>query len=102
MSLSEKLVLFAGGVLLATRAPDGYSESQVELRGSMKGTYEDNKSTVLEDWAEIRPELKRDLDKVAFIDAKLTEGFDAFDRGDREVGKKAMFDIYNLQLRMLR
>lgn len=102
MTLAEKLLDFSGAVLTATDAPDDYSELRVELCGSMAGAYQENKSTVHEDWAEIRPRLKRDLDKVAFIDAKLKEGFDAFDRGDRKTGRKAMFDIYNLQLRKLR
>lgn len=39
---------------------------------------------------------------MAFIDTKLKEGFDAFDRGDKETGRDAMWAIYNLQLRTLR
>ncbi|MBI2308394.1 MAG: hypothetical protein HYU78_13910 [Rhodocyclales bacterium] len=53
-------------------------------------------------WVEIREKLKRDQDKVPFIDEKLQEAFTAFDAGEKEKGVDAILAIYNLQVKKLR
>ncbi|WP_454733428.1 MULTISPECIES: hypothetical protein [Cupriavidus] len=52
-------------------------------------------------WAEIRPQLKNDLDRAAFIEGKLDEMFKAFDEGERERGRDAVWAIYNLRVQSL-
>lgn len=64
--------------------------------------YQMNKQAVLEDWEEVKGLLKRDTDKIPFIDERLHFAFSAFDEGKKEIGKAAMFEVYNLQLRKLR
>lgn len=86
----------------ASDAPDEYPDYLVEICGSMEETYSDNKETLLSDWSEARALLKRDVDKVALIDAKLKEAFDAFDAGNRDTGRRIMREIHELDLRNLR
>lgn len=96
MSLREKLDDFAGAVGRAgTDAPDEYPEWSYI-------TYESNMADIRELWMEIRPKLKRDVDKALFIDNKLQEAFSAFDANEKEKGRDAMWDIYNLDLIDLR
>jgi hypothetical protein len=96
MSLTERLADFAGAVSgAATHAPDGYPEWSYE-------TYETNMADIKKLWAEIRPQLKRDLEQAAFIDSTLQEAFTAFDTGEKEKGQLAMWDIYNLGVKKLR
>ncbi|NHZ34310.1 hypothetical protein F0185_12025 [Massilia sp. CCM 8692] len=52
-------------------------------------------------WSTIRPDLKQDLEKTEFIDIKLQEAFRAFDMGDNEVGRDALWDVYNSGIRTL-
>lgn len=103
MKLSECLANFSSSVVGALDcAPDEYNPVLVESYGSMERTYKGHKASTIEDWAAVRSRLKRDIDKIEFIDAKLKEAFDAFDRCDKDVGRKAMLAIYNLQLKKLR
>jgi hypothetical protein len=101
-ALSEKLMNFAGSVSAATDAPDAYPDFRVELSGDMETAYQINRQTVLDDWAEVRRLIKRDLDKVAIIDECLGIAFSAFDAGNKDLGRAKMFEIYNLGLRKLR
>lgn len=95
-SLSEKLLNFAGNIGAAmTDAPDDYPEW-----GYI--TYEGNMADIKELWSEIRPKLKRDVEKADFIEGKLQEAFAAFDAGEKEKGRKAMLAIYNLGIRTLK
>lgn len=89
MSLKEKLADFAGSIgAAATKAPDDY------LQGS-HWTYESHMADIKELWAEIRPQLKRDLEQAQFIDGKLQEMFAAFDTGEKEKGRAAAWAMYN-------
>ena len=95
-SLSEKLLDFAGSVSVAiTEAPDEYPEWRYI-------TYEGHMADIKELWSEIRPKLKRDVEKADFIEGKLQEAFAAFDAGEKEVGRKALLAIYNLGIRTLK
>lgn len=96
MSLVETLKDFAGAVSgAATHAPDEYPDWGYE-------NYEMTRTDIQELWSQIRPQLERDEDKVSFIDEKIAEAFAAFDGGDKERGRKAMWAVYNLGLRELR
>lgn len=95
MSLQERLADFAGALTSATDAPDGYPEWGYV-------TYESNMVDLKELWSEIRQKLKRDQDKVPFIDEKLQEAFVAFDAGEKEKGVDAILAIYNLGVKKLR
>lgn len=96
MSLNERLKDFAGAIAGATTdPPDNYSEWS-------SWTYETHMADLKELWAEIRPQLKRDLELAQFIDAKLGEMFAAFDAGEKDAGRKAAWEIYNLKVDKLR
>lgn len=96
MSLKEKLADFAGSVgAAASRAPDEYPEWG-------HWTYESHMADIRELWAEIRPQLKRDVDKAELIDSKLQEMFAAFEAGEKDKGRKAAMSIYNLDAEKLR
>lgn len=96
MSLQEKLKDFAGSISTATGdAPDDYPEWS-------SWTYETHMADLKGLWAEIRPNLKRDLDQAALIDGKLQEMFAAFDAGEKERGREAAWFIYNLGIEKLR
>lgn len=96
MLLSERLQDFASEVSgAATYAPDLYPDwSYVN--------YEENISELKKLWAEIRPILRVELDKAEFIENKLQEAFRAFDVGENELGRDAMWEIYNLGVKTLR
>lgn len=96
MSLRDKLEDFAGSLASATDyPPNDYPEWS-------SWTYETHMADLKELWAEIREKLKRDQDKVSFIDQKLQEAFAAFDAGEKEKGVSAILAIYNLQVKKLR
>jgi hypothetical protein len=90
MKLTEALQLFKECVVGATiDAPDNYPEWN-------NLGYPHHRSELLRYWAEAKPRIVRDLDKVEFIDAKLAEALASFDQGDREPGQSLMFEIYNV------
>jgi hypothetical protein len=96
MSLKERLADFVGSVsLAATDAPDGYAEWSY-------WTYETHMADIKELWAQIRPQIKRDVAQAEFVDAKLQEMFTAFDAGEKERGRKAAWALYNANLEKLR
>lgn len=95
MSLKERLEDFAGALTVAVDAPDNYQFPEFQ-------NYESNMADLKELWAEIRPQLKRDLEQVELIDAKLVEMRAAFDAGDKDAGRKAVWAIYNLKVEKLR
>lgn len=89
-SLKESLELFIENVGRAPiRAPDNYPDWDT-------GGYAAHRAELLRYWAEAKPQIKRDLDKVTFIDAKLAEALASFDKGQREPGQSLMFEIYNV------
>ena len=96
MSLREKLADFAGSLSSAMLyAPDAYPDWSYV-------TYDNNMADLREFWAEIREKLKHDQEKVPFIDEKLQEAFAAFDEGEQEKGRLAVWAIYNLGVTKLR
>ena len=96
MSLTERLKDFAGSIGAAmTDPPDNYPEWS-------SWTYEPHMADIKELWTEIRPQLTRDVEQAAFIDAKLLEMFAAFDAGEKDKGRKAAIAIYNLRVGQLR
>ncbi|WP_282297026.1 hypothetical protein [Stenotrophomonas sp. PS02289] len=100
--LSEKLLDLSGSVLSSIYAPDSYSDLLVEIWGTMEMAYQQNKETVFENFEEVKSLIKRDADTVLLIEERLMEGFNAFDRGDKELGRKIMLGIYAMQLGNLR
>ena len=96
MSLKEKLSDFAGSLAAAMDyPPDDYPEWSYM-------TYETHMADLKELWAEIRAKLKKDVDKIEFIDNKLQEAFTAFDAKEKDKGVKAIAAIYNLEVKKLR
>ena len=95
MSLRERVEDFAGALTSATFAPDEYPAPEYV-------NYESNMADLKELWAEIRPQLKRDLEQADFIDGKLQEMFAAFDAGEKERGRDAAWAIYNVKVEKLR
>ncbi|WKB56026.1 hypothetical protein [Eleftheria terrae] len=96
MSLKERLADFEGSVsAAATRAPDEYPDWG-------HWSYVTHMADLKELWTEIRPQLKRDLDHAALIDAKLEEMFAAFEAGEEDKGRDAAWAIYNLKVERLR
>jgi hypothetical protein len=96
MSTIELLKDLSGSIgTAAAEAPDEYPDW-----GFI--TYESNRADIIDLWSKIRPRLRQDIDKITFIDAKLVEAFAALDAGDKEVGRKAMWVLYNLRLPALR
>jgi hypothetical protein len=53
-------------------------------------------------WPQIRAKLKRDADKAEWIAAKLQECHEAFEIGDNEKGRQALWDVYNSGVKALR
>jgi len=95
MSLSERLKDFAGALTSATDGPDDYPDWGYV-------TYESNMADLKELWSEIRPQLKRDLEQAEFVDGKLQEMFAAFDEGEKDKGRAAVWAIYNSDVKKLR
>ncbi|WP_211209781.1 hypothetical protein [Uliginosibacterium gangwonense] len=96
MSLREKLADSEGSLATATDYPPN------DYPVWSYWTYETHMADLKELWAEIRESLKRDHDKVPFIDEKLQEAFAAFDAGEKDRGVKAILAIYNLEVDQLR
>jgi hypothetical protein len=94
--LSEGLQVFQGSVSSATvYSPDAYPDWHFG--------WTSHRADLLALWSDVKPRLKRDLDKVELIDQKLAEAFESFDRGQREPGRSLMVEIYNvLNLNTLR
>lgn len=95
MTINERLSDFAGALSSATDAPDEYPPGGYV-------TYESNMADLKELWGEIRLKLRRDLDKVQFIDDQLQKAFAAFTAGEKDNGRKAILSIYNLEVKKLR
>ena len=93
MALRERLMDLAGALACVTSAPDGYPDFM---------SYEGNKADIIALWAEIKPKLKRDLEKVQIIDLKLEEMFAAYDSGNVEGGRDAAWALYNMNVKKLR
>lgn len=96
MALRENLKDLAASVALATSsAPDNYASWS-------SWTYETHMVDLKELWMAIRPQLKRDLDRAEWVDAKLQEMYMAFDAGEKERGRDAAWALYNAELTKLK
>ena len=96
MPLIDTLRDFAGSLATAcNHAPDNYPSWSA-------WTYTTHMADLKELWTAIRPQLRRDLDQAAFIDAKLQEAFAAYDANQKEQGTDAILAIYNLDVKALR
>lgn len=96
MNLKEKLSNFADSIAGATDyPPNDYPQWSY-------WTYETHMAELKELWSEIRSKLKKDIDKIEFIDSKLQEAFTAFDAGEKEKGRSAIWAIYNLKVENFR
>ena len=69
--------------------PDGYT------------TYENNMADIKEFWAKIKPKLKQDADKYGPIERQIVAMIEAFDSGDKKLGRKIAWDLWNLPIRNL-
>ena len=99
MSLNDGLQKFGDAIAIATSsAPDEYLLSQY----GYEGLYEAHMADLKALWADIRPQLKRDMEQAAFIDEKLHEMFTAFDAGEKDKGRKAAWALYNAEVTKLR
>jgi hypothetical protein len=95
MPLHELLKDFSGYVGgLATHAPDEYPDWSYR-------SYVSEAAEVIRVWGEIRKRLTRNREDVTFIDAKLAEGLASFEKGQKDAGRAAMWEIYNLELQDL-
>ena len=94
MSLNERLEDFAGALAVAVDAPDSYQFPEFQ-------DHEANVRDLGELWSQIRPQIKRDVQKAELIEAKLREIRAAFDSGDKATGRSAVWAIYNLRVETL-
>ena len=71
-----------------TMPPDGYPDW-------LPLTWDEHKSDLRDMWGGIRPRLKHDLDKAEMLDRQLTAMIEAYDAGNKKLGRKIAWDIYN-------
>jgi hypothetical protein len=96
MSLHEDLQNYVDSIGCAgSNAPDEYADWSYI-------TYEANMADLKDLWTRIQPQLKRDLEKARWVDVTLQEMFDAFGAGQKELGRKAAWALYNAELTKLR
>jgi hypothetical protein len=87
--LAELIDRFQGAVGgIGSNAPDEYPDWSYR-------TYESEKAEIAEIWPEIRAALASDSHTIAFIEEKLAESFAHFEAGRTELGRAAMWAIYN-------
>ncbi|WDZ95032.1 hypothetical protein Herbaro_16280 [Herbaspirillum sp. WKF16] len=96
MSLKQDLMNFAGSLATATDyPPDDYPSWS-------SWTFEAHMDDLRSLWSAIMPRLKKDADKIEFIDQNLKMAFAAFEAKDKDKGRKAILAIYNLNVKYLR
>jgi hypothetical protein len=96
MSFTQSIQNFGDSIAGATmNAPDEYP-----VWSSL--TYETHMADLKNLWNEIRPQLKRDLEKAQWVDVTLQEMFHAFDAGQKVLGRKAAWALYNAEVTKLR
>lgn len=95
-SLRTMLDDFAGSVgAAAAMAPDEYDPG-------LAVNYENNMADIKELWATARPRIRRDIDKAELLDRQLFSMFSAFEVGNKKLGRKIAWDIYNSKPEKLR
>lgn len=103
MKIIERLDDFNGSVLsIGLSAPDEYPEHIAELWGGMAEAHEANMEILSKYWQALRPLIKRDVDKIPFIEERMQAALASFAEGKREPGRTLLLEIYNLPLRKLR
>ncbi|KCX51689.1 hypothetical protein J524_4252 [Acinetobacter baumannii 496487] len=100
MSLKEKLGELEDALLtLAHCAPDDYNEWRLEYFPTQEAIHEEEIKDLRALWSEIRPKIKKDLVKADYVEIKIQEMMDAFDKGDKDEGKKIageLADLYDI------
>ena len=70
----------------ATRAPDEYPEWG-------HWTYESHMADIRDLWARARPQLRKNMTDAERVEQTLQAMFLAFDRGDKQAGRKLALEI---------
>lgn len=84
-------------------APDDYFEVPDELkRGGQNNLHKEHVKLLHEYWQALRPLIKKDVDKIPFIEERMQAALASFAHGKREPGRTLLMEIYNLPLRKLR
>jgi len=100
MSLKEKLgELEDSLVTVEYCAPDNYNEWLLKYFPTQEAIHEEQMKDLRQLWSEIRPKIKKDLMKADYVGVKLQEMMDAFDKGDKDDGKKIageLADLYDI------
>jgi hypothetical protein len=100
MFLKEKLgELEDSLVTVEYCAPDNYNEWLLKYFPTQEAIHEERMKDLRELWSEIRPKIKKDLVKADYVEIKLQEMMDAFNRGDKDEGKKIageLADLYDI------
>jgi hypothetical protein len=96
MQLLTLLDEFSGSITRAAAdAPDNYPEW-------LPLTWHSHRVELLDLWSKIRPQLRHDLDKTEILENRLTAMLVAFDAGNKELGRKIAWEIYNFHPEKLR
>ncbi|EPV4984212.1 hypothetical protein ACV6ML_002152 [Acinetobacter baumannii] len=91
MSLKEKLgELEDSLVTVEYCAPNNYNGWLFEYFPTQEAIHEEQMKDLRVLWSEIRPKIKKDLVKADYVGVKLQEMMDAFDKGDKDEGKKML------------
>lgn len=94
MNLRELLDCFSGSLLLCV--------ASVNPKSMRYGSYEEQKSNIQRYWAAIKLKLKRDTDRIAPIEAMLSEAFSAFESGRRDKGINIAMSLWGSQFEKFR
>lgn len=65
-------------------------------------TYENNMADIREFLAQIKPKLKHDAGRSDLIEKQVVAMIEAFDTGDKKLGRKIAWDLWNLPIRNLK
>lgn len=77
MTLNESLSYLADALVGITLRKDPHA---------FRMAYKSRKARILEYWTEAKPKLRRDVDRIAPIDALMDEMFYAFESGNQDKG----------------
>lgn len=94
MNLRELLDCLSGSLLLCV--------SSMNPKSMCYGSYEEQKSNIQRYWAAIKLKLKRDTDRIAPIEAMLSEAFAAFESGRRDKGINIAMSLWGSQFEKFR
>ena len=95
MSVKKQLAELSEEITLITSyAPDEYPER-------LKMTFDTHREGIQELWRKILPVLK-DRGKASSVDKHLSEMLAAFETGNKKLGRKIAWDLWNLPIRSLK